>query len=400
MSRLESLYRVVKANLFTPGHRGRWGLPMIFWGGIGIGKSSFIEDVAISCGLGFNSTIGSICEPPDIAGLQMPNEERTHVVALAAPWVRKNHEHEQGSVQLFDEGTSCSPMVQSAMMQVLLTGQAGDVEVKPGVRFMMAANPTDVAANANDLEMPLANRMGHVHVTPPSNDEWADWLTTSMDTETEPLNAKAIEAKVLEKWPKALAKAKGLIASFIRKRPKKLHDQPDPGSDQASLAWCSPRTWEFATRALASSYVHELDEVERATFVGAFIGKATYGELKHYEKESDLPDVEELLDGVSAFEPNPDRMDQTFAVLEMCQAFLADEPKKGDKSKEGKLRLKRAAAYWKLCEVVHDQDPDVIIPSAKLMVRNKLDTRRVPEAAALMLKIQPLVSKVLGKRRR
>ncbi len=58
-----------------------------------------------------------------------------------------------------------------------------------------------------------------------------------------PLAALVEEERVMNAWPNAEAKAKGLVAGFLRRRPELLHKQPKADDPQASRAWPSRRTW-------------------------------------------------------------------------------------------------------------------------------------------------------------
>ena len=386
---IDNLQNITRANWFTPGHKGRWGLPLIYWGPVGVGKSSVIESLAEACGLSFSCTIGSISEPSDIAGLMMPSPDGRSVRALAAPWVARVNAAGR-AVQLFDEATSCSPTVQAALMQVFLTGAAGDVEAVPGVRFMAAANPVAIAANGNDLAMPLANRMGHLDFPAPDATAWADWLAGS-EREIDPLVPESLEARAEEEWGAAFARARGLVGAFIRRRPGLLAQQPDANDPAASLAFPTPRTWEFATRAYAGATIHGLSVAERAAYIAAFVGEGACGELLRFEAVADLPDPVEVLDGRVVFAANPDRIDRTFAMLEMLATYLAST-----KGQDEPLRRKRAAVYYQIVEGIVDRDPDVVIPSLRTAITSGLRVAEIPEARASLARVSPLIQRLQG----
>ncbi|PCJ25648.1 MAG: hypothetical protein COA94_06105 [Rickettsiales bacterium] len=390
---------IVKASLFTPGLNGRWGLPLIAWGEPGVAKSGMIRDIAHECGLGFNSTIASICEPADLAGYPIPNEERTMVNALPPPWIHKVNAM-SGAVQLFDEATSCSNAAHAALMRITLEGKAGDVDVNPRVRFMMAANPVDCAANAQELAIPLANRFGHLQWDPGDARAWVEWLLSGSEDNSPPvMSALAREKLVMEAWPEAFADAKGLVGAFISERGSVLHKMPLVDAGESSLAWPSRRTWEMATRAYAGGLVNGLTPAERHLFVTAFIGQGPAGEFIEFVKNVDLPKALDVLAGKVKFTHAPVRLDRTMAVLSSCAAYiLSTHTEEG--SPEHDQWLSHVDAYWALClHVTEAKAAELIIPSAKMMVLKRWDTRlfagNKSNAFAVMSRIEPLITKVI-----
>ena len=96
----------------------------------------------------------------------------------------------------------------------------------------------------------------------------------------------------------------------------------------------------MATRALAASEIHHLDESESDRYVGSFVGPAAIRELRSWMVNVDLPDPAELLDGKIEWQHDPDRLDRTMVVCSSCAALVA--PHSAEK------RMPRAEAAWKL----------------------------------------------------
>lgn len=338
------------------------------------GKSSIVKQIASSCGLFTNTTIASICEPADIGGYPIPDLKAKVVRPLPAPWIAAVNT-KQGCVQFFDEATSCSSAAQSAIMRIVLEGVAGDCEIHPRVRFLSAANPVEMAANANDLEVPLANRFGHLEFDPGSAQGWVEWLRNSAEAPkpVDPAIALALEARVMKEWPAAYGEAVAIVGTFIgRTRPALLHKLPDLNSDHASKAWPSRRSWANATRALASSKIHGLSEIDQNTFISSFVGAGPAGELLAYIKHVDLPNALDLLDGKVTFEPVTARLDRTAAVLESCVQML--RVREENTPEEEALRKKRALECYKILgTVASSKSADLAHdPLRQMMTANRL----------------------------
>jgi len=160
---------------------------------------------------------------------------------------------------------------------------------------------------------------------------------------------------VIEAWPEAYAKAVGLSTAFLRRRPELHNAKPADNDPACSGAWPSPRTWEYATRALASAEIHNLSATDRDDFVAAFVGQAAATEFLTWIDAADLPEPADVLDGKVAFSHDPKRIDRTEAVLAACAALVVP--------KDSAKRNERAGALWKIFETVAEDAVDVALPS-------------------------------------
>jgi hypothetical protein len=245
-------------------------------------------------------------------------------------------------------------------------------------------NSTEDAAGGWDLAPPLANRFGHFKWDGPDASEWSDWALGGANGQEvgEGFNAEAEEKRVMAAWPSPWAKARGVVAGFIQKRPELLHQMPKSGDPKASKAWPSHRTWEYAMRAIAGAEIHDLPEIERDELISAFIGSGAAGELITYITEADLPDPAELLDGQVSFEHEPKRLDRTAAVLASCAALVT--------SAKAVKQADRAAALWKICQPIVKDAADIVVPTGRALVKAKLS--KSPEARPVLLKLQPILA--------
>jgi len=377
--------KFLKAVWFTPGVKHRWGLPMLFEGKPGTAKTSMVEQAAVACGLHCEVLIGSLREPSDFLGLPIPEKagDRTRTAYASPTWVDRVTKAGRAVVP-FDEINTAPPATQAALLRVVLEGFVGDDKVPDTVRFVAMMNATEDAAGGWDLAPPLANRFGHFKWDVPDSETWGDWLLAGANghSSSEAFDPKAEEERVLKAWPTPWAKSRGLVAGFIRKRPELLFKMPNAGDPAASKAWPSPRTWEYAARAIAGSEVHELDEVNADALLAAFVGASAASEFTFYRKEADLPDPADLLDGKVTFKHEPKRLDRTVAVFSACAALVT--------SPKAEKQADRCAALWKMCAEVMKDAADVVVPAARALVRAKLS--RVSEAKPVLVKLQPILA--------
>jgi MoxR-like ATPase len=416
---------ILKAAIFTPLRNGFWGLPLLCWGEPGVAKTAVIEALAGKYSLPCETlspsergegAFGVVPVPSGggddyaylgalsqrivelVSGKSKLSFEAAQAQAIkeiprakmlltypAPEWVARFTSLGRGIV-FVDEATSTPPALQAPLMGLILARRIGGATLEKGVRVLSAANPVEIAAGGFDIAAPVANRVGHIDWGKPSVEEHVQFMLSGGEHEEdeEQKDAEAEERRVLAAWGNAWAKAVGYETSFLSKRPALKNQCPKAGDPKASRAWPSDRTWEMATRALASADVHGLSQTETEIFVEAFVGAGPAGELFTFMQDQDLPDPADLLDGKVSFKHNPTRIDRTVAVLGACTALVT--PKAADKRKD------RAAAMWGLLEKMTEgskADLDIIVPATHALI--DADLHAMVEASKPLAKVQPVL---------
>jgi hypothetical protein len=155
----------------------------------------------------FEPVIGSLREPSDFAGLPVIGEDGVRMEPPA--WARRLAAADGGYL-LLDELSTASPMVQAAMLGVVLDRRVGDLQLPATVRVYVAANAPDRAADGYDLAPPLANRLLLIDHQP-TVDAWVVGMLTGF-------TAPAI-GTVAVPDPARTGIACAEVAAFIRARP-------------------------------------------------------------------------------------------------------------------------------------------------------------------------------------
>lgn len=363
---------IIQAAFFTPMSKGEWGLPLILWGEPGTTKTANIK--AMCARFGFHCEHLAPGERGDGAFGVTPVPTTTpHGTVLSYPppdWSLKlrGEDGEESGVVFFDEINTAPPALKPALLGGVQERRVGGHTFGKRVRVIGAANPVEQSAGGYDLTAPEANRNGHIDWHKPDIEDWASWLLSGGSSgEAEKVqDAKKEEARVMKLWPEAFAKASGVVSAFLRARSDLLHKMPPANDPKASRAWPSARTWEYATRALASSFVHGLVTIERDEFLAAFVGSGPAGELATFLEENDLPEPAKLLDGEIEFSHDPERLDRTVVVLNACAALVTP--------KDAAKRNDRGEALWKLIGAVAEDAKDVVVPSMTSLVTAQLKT--------------------------
>lgn len=411
--------KVIHVLCYTPGIKGRWGVPALWEGKPGGGKTSQIECYGSEDGFWVEPVIASIREPSELA-LGMPHRGKTtpaqlmgtrwvsfrekrgddlrdfdeaiNVMEYAAPrWALRcgiaGH-----AIAFFDEINTAPPASQAATLRVFTDGWVGDYHMPRTVRFMGAQNATDDAAGGWDLSPPLANRFVHLpwDIDQAAFAEFMMGIASFGELHTDGSNATvdpaAEERRVLDAIRKPLALSSGLVAGFTKAKAELLLKMPEAHSPDASKAWPSPRTWEYLARLRAGAQVHGLDAGDAEILQAGCVGQGAFVEFMRYAHAADLPDPEDVVDRKVPFKHNPARLDRTAAILSSITAFVA--PQNCDQRKE------RAGVVWNILEEVAGDAADLCLSPGRVLVQAKLSG--LPQAGPVLQKLTPLRKIVEG----
>lgn len=284
----------------------------------GAAKTKVLES-AIRDGLKWHleTIIVSTREPSDIGGLPMLTPSG---VTLAAPvWVQ-NLAALQGApgVAYFDEVNQAPPLMQGALMRVMLEGVAGDTYLGANVRRICAMNPTDISAGGFDLAPPLANRMCHIEVAP-DRAFFLEALTRGFP----PVSISPAP----EGWKETVPGSYALLSAFLHAKPSLHHAMPAAASERGK-PWPSWRTWTMGMEVVACAQAMGESEEIQAIVLGGLVGPGPAMEFIQYRRELDLPDPEDILKKPETFKL-PDRQDRQYAVFaSIVSAVMAKNTKK------------------------------------------------------------------------
>lgn len=373
--------RIIHAAVFTPPVRpgDSWGLRILFWGAPGVGKSKVLGGAFTKYGMPVE-VLSPGARGEGAFGVTPTPDANCEFMKYPPPaWVKKLS---NGGVVFLDEINTAPPALQPYLMCILQDNMVGDYYFGEKVRVMAAANPLGQAANGFKMAPPVANRMGHLQWESPTPEEWSDYMLGATE-DAATLSAEAEERRVLEAWPAAWAMAVGQVTAFIIRRPDLLHKLPKSGDSALGMAWPSHRSFESATKALASATVHGLDEAERETFMAAFVGEGAASEFFGWSELKDLPNPVDLLDEKIAFKPDRKRLDRNSAIIQSCAALVT--PEKSEK------RQGRAAVLWKILgSIVEDGAADITVPAMRALCIAKLNGLK--EARPVLAKAQPVMT--------
>jgi hypothetical protein len=252
--------------------------PVMLWGPPGVGKSQMVAQVAARHGVPVIDIRLSQMEPTDLRGIPFRSGD---LVEWAIPAMLPDAtRHGPEGVLFLDEITSAAPTVSAAAYQLILDRRLGAYRIPDGWAIFAAGNRQGDRGVTFAMPAPLANRFSHFEVET-HLDDWVAWAY-----------ANGIDERVI---------------AFLRFRPELLFDF-DPAHNP--VAFPSPRSWEFAHRALRKFY-DQTDLLRGA--LQACVGPAAGIELQAFVDNLDkLPDIDAIVRGEEV--PVPREIDLQYAV--------------------------------------------------------------------------------------
>lgn len=252
--------------------------PVMLWGPPGVGKSQIVAQVAKKNNVEVIDIRLSQMEPSDLRGIPFRND---NTVEWAIPAMLPDaNRHGNSGILFLDEITSAAPSVSAAAYQLILDRSLGQYRVPNGWAIFAAGNRQGDRGVTYSMPAPLANRFSHFEMDI-NLDDWVAWAYSNQ-----------IDEKII---------------AFLRFRPDLLFDF-DPAHNP--VAFPSPRSWEFAHRALQK--FSERPDLLTGT-LQACVGPAAGIELSAFVSNLDqMPDLEAIVrgDDIAA----PQEIDLQYAV--------------------------------------------------------------------------------------
>ena len=252
--------------------------PVMLWGPPGVGKSMMVQQVGQRHGVPVIDIRLSQMEPSDLRGIPFRNGE--HVEWAVPAMLPDAERHGVEGILFLDEVTSAPPSVSAAAYQLILDRRLGEYRVPDGWAIFAAGNRQGDRGVTYTMPAPLANRFAHFEVET-HLDDWVTWAY-----------ANGIDERVI---------------AFLRFRPELLFEF-DPAHNP--VAFPSPRSWEFAHRAL-QKFANSGNLLVNT--LQACVGPAAGIELGAFVDNLDnLPDLDAIIRREQV--PLPKEIDLQYAV--------------------------------------------------------------------------------------
>ena len=260
--------------------------PVMMWGPPGVGKSQMVSEIAARHQVPVIDIRLSQMEPSDLRGI--PFRVGEHVEWASPSLLPDAARHGAKGILFLDEITSAPPSVSAAAYQLILDRRLGAYEVPAGWAIFAAGNRQGDRGVTYAMPAPLANRFSHFEVEA-NLDDWSQWAYEN-----------DIDARLI---------------GFLRFRPELLFDF-DPARNPT--AFPTPRSWEFAHRALQK--FDDLPDLLGPALI-ACVGQAAGIEFSAYLANlSRMPDLDAIGAGRAADVPSDTDLQYAVAAALVARA--------------------------------------------------------------------------------
>jgi MoxR-like ATPase len=255
--------------------------PVMLWGPPGVGKSGLVAQLAARHGVPMIDIRLSQMEPSDLRGIPFRVGD---LVQWATPALLPDAtRHGARGVLFLDEITSAAPVVSAAAYQLILDRRLGEYTIPPGWALFAAGNRQGDRGVSYAMPAPLANRFAHFEVEV-DVDDWVHWA-----------------------WGQGIDER---LIGFLRFKPELLFDFDPARTLAGEMAFPSPRSWEFAHRALRK--FGDRPPLLQGALCGC-VGQAAGVECAAYLATLErLPDLDAITEGRDA--AVPEEIDLQYAV--------------------------------------------------------------------------------------
>jgi len=263
--------------------------PVMLWGPPGVGKSQMVAQIASRHAVPVVDIRLSQMEPTDLRGIPFRVGD---LVEWAIPAMLPDAaRHGPAGILFLDEITSAAPTVSAAAYQLILDRRLGAYRIPDGWAIFAAGNRQGDRGVTYSMPAPLANRFSHFEVEA-YLDDWVIWAY-----------ANGIDERII---------------AFLRFRPELLFDF---SRTHNPVAFPSPRSWEFAHRALRKFGDHA-DLLRGA--LQACVGPAAAIELQAFvDNLENLPDIDAIISGESVSVPHETDLQYAVATALVGRALRA-----------------------------------------------------------------------------
>jgi len=327
--------------------------PVFIWGAPGIGKSSLVQEFAISVGLDCVTLLGSQLAPEDIIGVPRIIDGKSSFCPPAS--IARDEPY----CLFLDELNACSHEVQKSFYSLINEKQIGEYQLPKGSIVIGAGNRAQDNAIVRPMSSALMNRLVHVNLTASHR----DWLKWAMNNSIHP-------------W----------IVEYIQNRPDHLWAQPPKTEEPFS----TPRSWHMLSDALKEYSDNISDFTVEALSCGCLSPKHAVqfqGFVKQIHSRYALSSI---IKGETKWPKKPEDRDILYFLAQSFRAHLIKElpEKKETQSAKSKNLAYNAKALIK-------QLAGISLEIAQLVVAKEEGEKGLPDW--LMIEIARDLPRILVK---
>ena len=303
-------------------------VPAMIWGNPGGGKTSTVSFLGQTLGVPTEIRSGNKSDPTDFSGIPYLSgkDADERVLIFSEPKYARIMKNNPNGILFFDEITTCSPMIQVALLSIIQDCQFGEFEIPKSIFRIAAGNYSNITGTHN-MSLALMNRFCHIFYEM-DIDFFTDGFVSGWK------NYEECRINSPEEQVDKVLKYRLAVVDFVKKNPDYLNSFPTDGvaGDAREFAYSTPRSWEMTVKILSvldsneSSFIEELVKGCIGEDAGSFFMKYINGNKKKSLLDVDLPSYVGREDEFLL--PNPDRHDQASHLMSSMVYYLEHDPHK------------------------------------------------------------------------
>jgi len=308
-------------------------IPTMIWGNPGGGKTSTVKFLGKTLGKPTEIRSGNKSDPTDFSGIPYlidgKDENGDKTLKFSEPKYVQIMKGNPDGILFFDEITTCSPVIQVALLSIIQDCQFGEFEIPKTIYRVAAGNYNNITGTHN-MSLALMNRFCHIFYNMDINFFMDGFVSGWQNYEQAKINKDEDIINKRNKYRLA-------VVDFVKKQPEYLDAFPTDGaiSDPHEFAYPTPRSWEMVVEILSVLDENEQDKPEDPDYIGELV-KGCIGNtagnffikfIKDYKGlEVDIPG---FVGKEKEFRlPYPDRHDHVNQIMASVVYYLEHDPKK------------------------------------------------------------------------
>ena len=302
-------------------------VPTMIWGNPGGGKTSTITFLGKTLGKPTEIRSGNKSDPTDFSGIPYLIDGKSgdggKILKFSEPKYVQIMKGNPDGILFFDEITTCSPVIQVALLSIIQDCQFGEFEIPKSIYRVAAGNYNNITGTHN-MSLALMNRFCHIFYN--MNIEFfMDGFVSGWQ------NYERCKINNAEQQINKVIKYRLAVANFVKQHPDFMNAFPTDGtvSDPHEFAYPTPRSWEMVVKILSVLDENEPEYTEE--LVKGCIGEGAGNFfLKFLQDDKGLEmDIPGFIGKENKFHlPYPDRHDHVSQIMAAMVYYLEQDPKK------------------------------------------------------------------------
>jgi len=297
-------------------------VPTMIWGNPGGGKTSTVAFLGKTLGVPTAIRSGNKSDPTDFSGIPyLTDAEGGKLLKYSEPKYVQMMKSNPNGILFFDEITTCSPVIQVALLSIIQDCQFGEFEIPTSIYRVAAGNYNNITGTHN-MSLALMNRFCHIFYDMDMDffldgfvSGWQNYENCKINSSREQID-KTLYYRLA-------------VTNFVKQQPDLLNAFPADGavSDPHEFAYPTPRSWELIVKILSV-----LDNNEESYFtelIKGCIGETTGNFfIKFLQDNKGLEiDIPGFVGKEKDFRlPYPDRHDHVSQIMASVVYYLNDNP--------------------------------------------------------------------------